>query len=100
MKTRQKTLLTLLAVAISGIMQSAHAETVLRRGNGSEPKTIDPQIAEGMPEANIMLDLFEGLTTRDGAANIIPGVADGTSRQTAKPTPSTCATPPGRTAPR
>ena len=70
MKTRQKTLLTLLAVAISGIMQSAHAETVLRRGNGSEPKTIDPQIAEGMPEANIMLDLFEGLTTRDGAANI------------------------------
>ena len=76
MKTRQKTLLTLLAVAISGIMQSAHAETVLRRGNGSEPKTIDPQIAEGMPEANIMLDLFEGLTTRDGAANIIPGVAE------------------------
>ena len=76
MKTRQKTLLTLLAVAISGIIQSAHAETVLRRGNGTEPKTIDPQIAEGVPEANIMLDLFEGLTTRDGAANIIPGVAE------------------------
>ena len=88
MKTRQKTLLTLLAVAISGIMQSAHAETVLRRGNGSEPKTIDPQIAEGTPEANIMLDLFEGLTTRDGAANIIPGVSSMPGSATLTPPPA------------
>lgn len=55
---------------------SVQADMVLRRGNGSEPKSIDPQIAEGVPESNILRDLFEGLTTEDAAANIIPGIAE------------------------
>ena len=55
---------------------SASAEEVLKRGNGAEPKSLDPQIAEGVPEANILLDLFEGLTTHDAEANVIPGLAE------------------------
>ena len=49
---------------------------VLRRGNGAEPQSLDPQIVEGVPGSHILRDLFEGLTAEDAAANIIPGVAE------------------------
>lgn len=48
---------------------------VLRRANGAEPSTLDPQLATGTWESNIIGDLFEGLVARDAAGNIIPGVA-------------------------
>ena len=76
MKNSKKTLLTLLAVAINCAVQTAAAETVLRRGNGTEPKGIDPQTSEGTAEANIMRDLFEGLLARDRDTKLIPGVAE------------------------
>jgi oligopeptide transport system substrate-binding protein len=38
------------------------APTVLRLGNGPEPETLDPQRAEGVSTANILRDLYEGLT--------------------------------------
>ncbi|TVQ41358.1 MAG: peptide ABC transporter substrate-binding protein [Wenzhouxiangella sp.] len=48
---------------------------VLFRGNGEEPQTLDPHLAEGVPSANILRDLFEGLTTTDPDGRIVPGAA-------------------------
>ncbi len=48
---------------------------VLHRGNGEEPQTLDPHRAEGVPTANILRDLFEGLTTTAADGRIVPGAA-------------------------
>ncbi|MGY6554796.1 MAG: peptide ABC transporter substrate-binding protein [Wenzhouxiangella sp.] len=48
---------------------------VLHRGNGEEPQTLDPHLAEGVPSANILRDLFEGLTTTTPDGRIVPGAA-------------------------
>ena len=50
-------------------------EQVLYRGNGEEPQTLDPHLAEGVPSAHILRDLFEGLTTEAPDGTIIPGAA-------------------------
>jgi oligopeptide transport system substrate-binding protein len=52
----------------------AENQTVIR-GNGEEPQTLDPHQAEGVPSANILRDLFEGLTTEAPDGDIIPGAA-------------------------
>ena len=39
----------------------------LTRNNGSEPDTLDPALAQGVPANNVLRDLFEGLTAIDGA---------------------------------
>jgi oligopeptide transport system substrate-binding protein len=54
----------------------ARAETVLNRGNGAEPDSLDPAFAGTVMEANILGDLMVGLTTLDAAARPIPGIAD------------------------
>lgn len=48
---------------------------VLHRGNGEEPQTLDPHLAEGVPTANILRDLFEGLATTAPGGRIVPGAA-------------------------
>jgi oligopeptide transport system substrate-binding protein len=48
--------------------------------NGDEPQTLDPAIVTGQLEGRICLALFEGLTTRDAAGNIIPGMAQSWTR--------------------
>jgi oligopeptide transport system substrate-binding protein len=50
-------------------------EQVVVRGNGEEPRTLDPHQAEGLPTAHILRDLFEGLTTITADGDIIPGAA-------------------------
>jgi oligopeptide transport system substrate-binding protein len=50
-------------------------EQVLYRGNGEEPQTLDPHLAEGVPTANILRDLFEGLTTTAPDGRIVPAAA-------------------------
>jgi len=62
----------LLLLAATG----ARAETVLNRGNGAEPDTLDPAFAGTTAEANILGDLMVGLTTLDAAARPIAGIAD------------------------
>ncbi|PID33952.1 MAG: peptide transporter, partial [Thiotrichales bacterium] len=52
------------------------AEMVLRRGNSSEPQSLDPQISTGVPSSNIQRDLFEGIVAEDKDGNIVPGVAE------------------------
>lgn len=47
----------------------------LNRDNGQEPQTLDPHLAEGLPAAHILRDLFEGLTAESPEGRIIPGAA-------------------------
>ncbi len=54
----------------------ADKQTMIRN-NGAEPQSLDPNKIEGVPEANVSRDLFEGLlitSTKDG--HPIPGVAE------------------------
>jgi oligopeptide transport system substrate-binding protein len=53
-----------------------HAVQVLRRGNGAEPQTLDPHRAEGVPESNILRDLFEGLVSESPDGELAPGAAE------------------------
>jgi oligopeptide transport system substrate-binding protein len=54
----------------------ALAETLLHRGNGAEPETLDIHKSSGVPEANIQRDLFEGLVTEGADGKLQPGVAE------------------------
>lgn len=49
---------------------------ILYRGNIAEPDTLDPQKYSLAYEAEIMRDLFEGLTALDAQAEIVPGAAE------------------------
>lgn len=51
-------------------------EQVLHRGNGTEPQTLDPHRAEGVPSSNILRDLFEGLVAEAPNGELIPGAAE------------------------
>lgn len=53
----------------------AHVQ-ILHRGNSEEPQTLDPHLAEGVPSANILRDLFEGLITTAADGRIVPGAAE------------------------
>jgi len=50
--------------------------TVLHRGNGAEPLSLDPHKASGTWENNIIGDMFIGLFTEDTAGEPIPGMAE------------------------
>jgi oligopeptide transport system substrate-binding protein len=52
------------------------AVQILRRGNGTEPETLDPHRAEGVTAANVLRDLFEGLVTEGADGELIPGAAE------------------------
>ncbi|WP_210341568.1 peptide ABC transporter substrate-binding protein [Methylopila capsulata] len=55
---------------------AASAEVVYDRGNSGEPETLDPHLVSTVQEANLMRELFEGLTAHDGRADVVPGVAE------------------------
>ena len=52
------------------------AAQILRVGNGAEPQTLDPHRAEGVPESNILRDLFEGLVGEAPDGSLVPGAAE------------------------
>jgi oligopeptide transport system substrate-binding protein len=54
----------------------AFAETVLNRGNSADPESLDPHKTSTVYEANILRDLFTGLTAQDAKAQVIPGAAE------------------------
>ena len=65
------------SVALAAALSSAaFAEVVLHRGNGSEPQTLDQAHTSIDVEANILKDLYEGLTVYDAGGNVIPGCAE------------------------
>ena len=67
-----KKLLALLLLAALG----AQAENVLHRSNDDEPSTLDPQLAQGMPEMHILRDMFLGLVDEAPDASLIAGAAE------------------------
>ena len=60
--TRMAWLFVVLLTAFA-LAAPADAAKVLRRGNGAEPKGLDPHQASGDPENQIFGDLFLGLYT-------------------------------------
>jgi len=50
-------------------------ERTLRRGNSTEPLSLDPHRAEDVASGNVVRDLFEGLVTEAPDGAIIPGAA-------------------------
>ncbi len=50
--------------------------TVLRRGNGPEPDTLDPQLARTEGAFNILRDVFEGLTSIGPDGSPVPAAAE------------------------
>lgn len=54
---------------------TTHLNSVLLRGIGPDPDSLDPQRARSIESQNILRDLCEGLTTLDKTAAVAPGVA-------------------------
>ena len=52
------------------------ARDTLRRGNGPEPDTVDPQVARTDGAFNILRDLFEGLTAVGPDGQAVPAAAE------------------------
>src|SRR4051794_5093809 len=55
---------------------AASAEVVFNRGNSADPESLDPHKTSTVYEANVLRDLFTGLTAQDAKANVIPGAAE------------------------
>lgn len=56
--------------------QDASVVQILRKGNGADPQTLDPQLSTGLSESKIHQALFEGLINiHPETAEPIPGVA-------------------------
>ncbi|GMR17186.1 MAG: ABC transporter substrate-binding protein [Gammaproteobacteria bacterium] len=51
------------------------AQSVLRRGNGGDPQTLDPALAEDVHAFNVLTDLYEGLVAETADGSLVPGVA-------------------------
>ncbi|MGB5346730.1 MAG: peptide ABC transporter substrate-binding protein [Woeseia sp.] len=70
----------LLAVAACGGPPGSDAlsndRSVLRRGNGGVPGSLDPALAEDIHAFNILADLYEGLLAEAADGSLIPGVAE------------------------
>jgi oligopeptide transport system substrate-binding protein len=64
---------TALSLCLAG---GALAQTVLHRGNNADPESLDPHKTSTVSEANILRDLFMGLTMHDAKASLIPGAAE------------------------
>lgn len=63
---------TMLVMTATG----AFAEVVFNRGNSADPESLDPHKTSTVYEADILRDLFLGLTTEDAKSEIIPGAAE------------------------
>jgi oligopeptide transport system substrate-binding protein len=55
---------------------AAFAEVTYNRGNSADPESLDPHKTSTVYEANVLRDLFTGLTAQDAKANVIPGAAE------------------------
>lgn len=58
-------------------VQIGNENQILFYGNGDEPKSLDPHLTTGSPDNNIIMNLFEGLISKDPATlEPRPGVAE------------------------
>lgn len=58
------------------IAYTASAENVVRRSSTGELQTLDPQLWTYGQDGNVAQDLFQGLTTLDADARVVPGQAE------------------------
>jgi len=66
-----------LAAALTTVSYAAaFAEVTYNRGNSADPESLDPHKTSTVYEANVLRDLFTGLTAQDAKANVIPGAAE------------------------
>lgn len=65
-------------LAVLGLAASsaAVAENIVRRSSTGELQTLDPQLWTYGQDGNIAQDLFQGLTTLDAEARVVPGQAE------------------------
>lgn len=63
------------ALLLAGASIGVHAEKAVRRSATGEPQTLDPQLWVYGQDGNIAQDLFQGLTTLDAQARVVPGAA-------------------------
>lgn len=73
--TLTRSLLPALAL-ILGTTALASAETVLNRGNDTDPSTLDHHRTSTVAEANLLRDLYEGLVAEAADGEVIPGTAE------------------------
>jgi oligopeptide transport system substrate-binding protein len=59
-----------------GGLQDTSKQRILRRGNGGEPHSLDPAIAEDAHAFSVLGDLYEGLIIEGGDGTLLPGVAE------------------------
>ena len=52
-----------------------HETQTITISNGTEPATLDPHLASGVPESNIIRQMLVGLTMSDSKGNTVPGMA-------------------------
>lgn len=64
------------AAACEGSRDQTHVvESIVYRGNGGEPGTLDPATADDIHAFNILADLYEGLVTESSDGKLVPGAA-------------------------
>jgi len=66
----------LASVLLAGVALPTMAETVIHRGNGGEPQSLDQSQISIDIEGFIVRDLSEGLTVYDAAGKVSPGTAE------------------------
>lgn len=74
MITRWTRLLLSVCLLSFSIVAAAQPQ-VLKRGNYLEPESLDPHRARGAESANILRDLYEGLTREGPDGRLLPGAA-------------------------
>lgn len=57
------------------MLASAAINDVINRGNGAEPDSLNPHLAQGLNSMNVLLDMYEGLMTFDVHGEPTYGVA-------------------------
>lgn len=65
-----------LALSVGAYSLPAWAEMVYNRGSAADPESLDPHKTSTVYEADILRDLFLGLTTEDAKSEAIPGAAE------------------------
>src|SRR5271170_7855289 len=51
------------------------SDVVLRRGIAGEPSSLDPASATDTFSSQVIMDLYEGLTSESSSGEVVPGVA-------------------------
>lgn len=60
----------------SNSSSTSDSTSIVYRGNGGDPGSLDPALAEDVHAFNILTDLYEGLVSESAAGDLVPGLAE------------------------